>query len=206
MKLLTAKIGMLQENCYVYYDEKTKKGVMIDPGFVDEAVDRGVDENEVDIAAILITHGHFDHIFGMDYYREKYKAPVYVHKIEADYIRDPMLNGTGLYMLKPVVMKEDAVFKNEFSFDSCVLEILHTPGHTPGCVCIYDRENGVLFSGDTLFLESVGRTDFAKSDHNALIDAIKTKLFTLPENVMVYPGHGPSTTIGHEKRHNPFVR
>ena len=207
MKIITKPLSYLRENCYIYYDEVSKKAVIIDPGFADESIERAVSENGLEVKAVLLTHGHFDHMGGADLCRAKFGAPVHAFEKEIGLAKTPELNGSSYFTRKSVTVDDVNAFSDgsEFVFGAGKLKVIHTPGHTAGSVCFYDGENGVLFSGDTLFLESVGRTDFATGSREELLKSINERLFCLPESVKVYPGHGPATDIGHEKAHNPFT-
>lgn len=198
--------GMYQTNCYLLFDDDTKESAIIDPGFVLDNLDNTIRENELIVKYIIFTHGHFDHIGGLEYYMSKYgNSVVLMHKMDIDSI----LKEYDVFYIS-MKNKEKAV-KNitlhsdgdEFMLGKNKLRIIHTPGHTKGGVCIYTE--GMLFSGDTLFEHSIGRTDFIDGDFAELESSIK-KLYRLPNDTAVYPGHGNSTTIINEKTSNPFVR
>ena len=156
--------------------------------------------------AILLTHGHGDHIGGVQDIVEAYHVPVYVHKGDVPYLSDPELNLSAYSNPTPIKVKADIIEVQQGDHITCGdidLEVLETPGHTPGGVCYYME--GLVFVGDTLFRDSVGRTDFPNGSYETLMESIKTQLYKLPNNTMVYPGHGPETNIEYEKQYNPFV-
>jgi len=197
------------QNIYLYYCKLSGEGVLIDAG-CNEADSSDIaaflQEKGITVNAILLTHGHFDHIIAADKMRAITNAEIYCHCAEKLMLADHELNLSTMIKKKLSVTPDKVLQDGDtFRFGNTALEILHTPGHTPGGVCYYDRENSNLFTGDTLFRESVGRTDFPQSNSKTLKKSIAEKLLTLPGNTNVYPGHGPSTTITHEKQNNPFV-
>jgi len=183
-------VGPLQANCYLVGCRKTGEAVVIDPGgdvprIVAEAVKRNFQ-----IRTLLNTHGHWDHTAGNAELKGITGAPVFIHAADA-----------GQLSTKPDGFLEEG---REVSFGTYTLRVLHTPGHSPGGVCL--ASPGIVFTGDTLFEGSIGRTDLEGGSHQKLIQGVRQKLFAMADEVRVYPGHGPQTTIGREKRDNPFFR
>ncbi len=206
MHLQVFCIQPMEQNAYIYYDENTKDGVVVDPGGEGETLLGFIRENGLQIAAILLTHGHFDHIMAVKDLKNALQVPVAAHKDEVEILSDPAINFSGYNGGTKVSIKPDILLTHEedFTFGGCRLHVIHTPGHTPGGVCYYDEAYGTMFTGDTLFKSSIGRTDLPGGNTKMLYHAISTRLLPLPEHVAVYPGHGPSSTIGREKKHNPY--
>ena len=180
--------------------------MVVDPGGEGERLVALLKEKGLQPEAVILTHGHGDHIGGVQAVVDAFKVPVYINKGDEEFLTNSNLNLSGA-IGQPVkvtgdihfIKEDDVIHLGEYSF-----KIIETPGHTPGGVCFYGE--GMVLAGDSLFLESIGRTDFPGSSYEDLIDSVRHKLFTLPEETVVYPGHGPETTIGHEKTYNPFVR
>lgn len=206
MEVKTYISGPLSVNCYLVIDEETKIGVIVDPGGENRKLIQYIAENKISIQAILLTHGHPDHLCGLDFVRKEYpKATVVAHEDETEMLANPELNHSKRYCGKEISITVDRKVKDldHLSFGNLELIFLHTPGHTPGGMCIY--VGGCLFSGDTLFRASIGRTDFPYSSYAAIKKSIQSQLYVLPDNTIVYPGHEGITSIGYEKENNPFV-
>ncbi|MCL2356866.1 MAG: MBL fold metallo-hydrolase [Defluviitaleaceae bacterium] len=202
MELKIIQAELFGQNIYVYHDGVT--AVIIDPGDNFDGVKNFVAEKNLKVKAILLTHGHFDHIYRANEVRELFGAPVYAHSNEAKLLQRADWNRSE-YRGLDITVAADNFFKDGDIFeisDSARFSVIHTPGHTGGGVCYYDRENAVIFTGDTLFRETIGRTDMPTGDHETLLSSIRNKLFSLPDDVKVYPGHEGSTTIAHEKKNN----
>ncbi|MCX7921928.1 MAG: MBL fold metallo-hydrolase [Clostridia bacterium] len=195
--------GMFSSNCYVVGDNG--EGVIIDPGANYTEILELVEKSGLKIKYIILTHGHIDHICSVDELRSKIDAKVIMHQDDSEFLTNSLFNGAFMMGRNNAFNPADEFVKDKdvLSVGGLIFEIIHTPGHTPGCICI--KVGNTLFTGDTLFKTSIGRTDLAKGDYGAIIDSIKTKLMNLDNEVIVYPGHGDSTTIGFEKRHNPFI-
>lgn len=204
--LETLVVGWFAANCYIVGCPATKEAMVIDPGDEPERILEAVDRLGVSVRCLVNTHGHADHIGADREVKDATGAPLYIHRLDAPLLADPSRNlsawaGDPLPPVAPGRLLEDGdvIEVGEMSF-----RVIHTPGHTPGGICL--ATDGVVFSGDTLFAGSVGRTDFPGGSHAALVRSIKEKLLTLPDDTVVYPGHGASTTIGQEKAHNPFLQ
>lgn len=202
MKIKHFVVGMISTNCYMVINEETNEAIVIDPAYHPKKMLDYAKENGIEVKAILLTHGHFDHIMGIDAFLEEYDIPVYVHEGDKETMNDPSLNLSGNYKFSDSIYLKDGDILSLIGID---FKVIHTPGHTPGCACYYVESEKVLFSGDTLFEMSVGRTDFPNSSTKALVKSVREKLFVLPDDVAVYPGHMGDTSIGYEKLHNMYV-
>lgn len=207
MNLLIINDNPYGENVYIYYDEFSGDGVIIDPGDSFKTIGKTIEQNKINVKGILLTHGHFDHVFSVNEVRKLTNAPVYAHESEAELLQNAEYNRSSFRGLEISVVP-DKFFSNGDIFkvsDEAELKVLHTPGHTAGGVCYYDKKNAMIFTGDTLFKETIGRTDMPTGNYAALLQSIREKLFTLPDNVTVYPGHEQNSTIKHEKKFNSCV-
>ncbi|MGP4072477.1 MBL fold metallo-hydrolase [Piscibacillus sp. B03] len=207
MNIKHFELGLLGTNCYII--ESDKKALVIDPGGDYNILDQHFIEQDIKPIAILLTHAHFDHIGAVDPLRKNYDIPVYMHSEEKEWLTNPSFNGSKLFGVGEIYSTEPAEFYLEegfFEIDSFSFDVFHTPGHSPGSISFWFKEDSTLVAGDTLFNGSIGRTDLPFGQHDQLIKNIKNKILTLPANSVVYPGHGPSTTIEKEKNHNPFLQ
>ncbi len=199
-------LGSMQTNCYFLYREETKKAVVIDPADKGAQIYNALTQNGFEVEAILLTHAHFDHIMGTKDLKKAAGVKIYAPEEERVLCESTRKNlsewGGTPFTLEPDVYVRDG---EELVFDEIHMKVIATPGHTIGSCCYYVEKAGILISGDTLFYESTGRTDFPTGSMSTLVYSIKEKLFVLPEETTVYPGHGDSTTIEHEKKYNPFV-
>ena len=206
MILDTLPTGPLEVNCYIVGCEKTRKAVVIDPGGNVSDILETLQKHQLDVVMIVNTHGHFDHIGGNRQLLEATSAELLIHQDDRQ-LMDLALEHAAVYGLQteasPAPTRE-LVGDEELSVGELSLQVIHTPGHSPGGICLYVED--CLLVGDTLFAGSIGRTDLPGGDHQLLISGIKAKLLPLPDATRVCPGHGPMTTIGEEKQHNPFLR
>ncbi len=206
LKIGRMMLGVCQTNCYFVYREGSSKVIFIDPADYGDQIFKAMKDNGFEVAAILLTHGHFDHIWGCSRLRQLTSAPVYAYEGEEKVLLSADLNvsaGAG----RACTVKANTLLKDgeEVTIEGMTFKLIATPGHTQGSCCYYFEEANMLISGDTLFEESVGRTDLPTGSMSTLVRSVKDKLFELPDDVVVYPGHGDSTTIGHEKKYNPFI-
>nr|MBC7246014.1 MBL fold metallo-hydrolase [Chloroflexota bacterium] len=200
-------VGPLQTNCYIVADENTKEGIVIDPGGDGAHILRTVQQMKLNIKLVVNTHGHFDHIMANKEVIEGTDASLAIHPKDADMLTNP-LRSFAVFVGKvhpsppaTLLLEEGATVE----FGSVRLHVLHTPGHSPGSISLWSPEEKVIFSGDALFNLGIGRTDFPGGSMRVLLQSIRDKLFTLPDDTVVYPGHGPKTTIGFERKYNPFL-
>lgn len=206
MKVEKFVTGIISTNCYLVINEDTKQAVVIDPAACPSYLMSHIKSEGLKIEAILLTHGHFDHIMGIDGFLSEFDVPVYVHEEDADAMEDPVLNQSSTYTSGYTFGKARYLRERQtLELAGYTFQVIHTPGHTKGGCCYYVASEGVLFSGDTLFQNSVGRTDFVNSSTSDLVHSVREKLFLLPDDTMVYPGHMGETKIGHEKKYNPYV-
>lgn len=198
--------GLVQSN--VYLVSENGKGVMIDCGCPPEKVLEAAGSKDIEIKHVILTHGHFDHIYYIDQLRGFIDVKVHIHENDAECLSDPNMNGLAHFPVQGsfTFKAADNLLKDGDTIEcsGLLFKIIHTPGHTKGGICIL--VNNVLFTGDTLFNASIGRTDFPGGSMSQIVKSIKQKLYTLPDDTTVYPGHGIKTTIGYEKRNNPFCR
>ena len=196
---------MLQTNCYIVGCEETKEGVIIDPGGNAKRILAEVEKLSLKIKYIINTHGHFDHTLANKEVVKATGAPLAIHSADA-----PMLTEGGGALLFGIIGKAsppaDMMLEEGqvLTLGNIELKVLHTPGHSPGSICLYNEKEGMLFDGDVLFNMGIGRTDLPGGNYHLMMDSLQ-RLLTLPDETMVYPGHGPPTTIGRERRSNPFL-
>lgn len=203
-RIKTCVLGMVSTDCYIVYHQG--QAVIIDPADNGSYIWNQCRELGVTPVAILLTHGHFDHVMAAEELRKNLGIHIYAGEAEAALLKDPSLNlstsfGTNVSFQADRLVKDGDVLE----FLGAKWQVLETPGHTTGSVCYLVEEEDLLFSGDTLFAESLGRTDFPTGNSGQIIKSITERLFELREDIMVYPGHGEPTTIGHEKRYNPVA-
>ena len=199
-------VGMVGTNCYVVSHEETSECFLVDPGAYSDKVIAYIREHELKPQAILLTHGHFDHIMGLDGVLREFPIPVYAQEEEEILLKDASYNASVSY--GPAYTFSGASYIKDgqiLELAGMTIRAIHTPGHTIGGCCYYIESEHVLFSGDTLFHDSVGRTDFPTGSQSQLVRSIREKLLGLPEETVVCPGHMSETTIGHEKKYNPFL-
>ena len=194
-------VGPLEVNCYILGSPKTGEAIIIDPGDDFVKIKEVLDKNNLRAKLIINTHGHFDHI-GAD---DKFDLPVYIHHLDKDCLTNPEKNFSSFFNQgKTFDLKINSLSDNDkVGIDTLELDVIHTPGHTPGGICLKIEDS--IFTGDTLFCQGIGRTDFPNASGEQLMQSIKEKLLKFSDEIKIYPGHGPSSTIGNERQRNPFL-
>src|SRR5438270_3443529 len=201
-------VGLLQCNCSIFGDEQTREAIVVDPGEEIERITEVLDRHQLNVKAIVITHAHIDHVAGAHKLRALTEAPVYMNERDMELLDGLDVQAKWLGVDTPPRTPVDVP-----AYDGSVLRlgpaefhVLHTPGHTQGSLSLWIPEENKLIAGDTLFRDSIGRTDLPGGNARQILSSIKTRLFELPDHTVVFPGHGPETTIGREKQQNPFLR
>ena len=201
-------VGPVSTNCYFLVNEELREAVIVDPGENAKQIQGYLAENELKPVAILLTHGHFDHMMAATALRDAYGIKVYATAKEKELLNSSTLNLSKGFLRTDYTMDADIYCKegDEFYLAGCSIKVLETPGHTKGGCCYYIASENIVFTGDTLFALSIGRTDFEGGSYPEICKSIKEKLFVLPDETICYPGHGEGTRIGYEKGRNPYVR
>jgi len=205
MILETLQVGPMQVNCYILASGPDSPAIIIDAGDESKRIEKVLKKHRIKPAFIINTHGHIDHI-GCD---DKFGVPIYIHRMDLELLRNPERN-LSAFLGVPFSLKSDIKVledKECLELGQIQLEVIHVPGHTPGGISLLMKKpkDKILFTGDSLFYHSIGRTDFPGASEDLLIKSIKERLFKLSDDTIVYPGHGPSSTIGEEKKNNPFL-
>ncbi len=210
MKIDCLVLGEYETNCYVLRSSEAAKDCLVmDPGLGSEELIGFLREQQIAPVAVVLTHGHIDHIAGLGALRRSFPGiKVFIHALDAEMLGKPVANLSGLMGREFTAEAADVCVEDGDCIEQAgvKLQVLHTPGHTPGGLCLYSSASGVVFTDDALFAESIGRTDFPGGSMSRLLRSIKEKLWVLPDETVVRPGHGPSTTIAREKAHNPFLQ
>lgn len=212
IKLKNFVFNPFQENTYIVYDDVTLDAIIIDPGCSNSLEENKivdfVDEKNLKVKYLVNTHCHIDHVLGNKFIKEKYNVPFYAPELDIPLL-DNLIDQAkmfGLNVSKSPLPDHYITEDTRLKVGESELRFIFTPGHTPGEYCIIFEKEKICISGDVLFLEGIGRTDLWGGDYNTLINSIQNKLFTLDDNYKVYPGHGDETTIGYEKKSNPFLK
>ncbi|WP_173916153.1 MBL fold metallo-hydrolase [Halobacillus sp. Marseille-Q1614] len=206
LKISRLPLGPLGTNAYILSEQG--KAIIVDPGGDFKKLKQWIEEKEVEVLAVLLTHAHFDHIGAVEEVRKAYNSPVYLHKAEHEWLTDSSLNGSAFFQMGEITagpadydLQPGPMELGPFTF-----EVRHTPGHSPGSVSLVFRNQRFTIGGDTLFQGGIGRTDLPGGSHKQLIDSINSQLLSLRNDMRIYPGHGSPTTIEAEKENNPFLR
>jgi glyoxylase-like metal-dependent hydrolase (beta-lactamase superfamily II) len=201
-------VGLLQCNCSIFGDEQTREAIVIDPGDEIEKITEVLERNKLKVKAIVITHAHIDHVAGAHKLRASTGAPVYMNERDTELLDalDTQAKWLGVNTPPRVEIDSAADDGSVLRLGPAQFQVLHTPGHTQGSLSLWIPEENKLIAGDTLFRDSIGRTDLPGGNTRQILSSIKTRLFELPDQTVVFPGHGPNTTIGREKERNPFLQ
>jgi glyoxylase-like metal-dependent hydrolase (beta-lactamase superfamily II) len=205
LKIERTVVGVYAANCYIVYSEDTNDGIVIDPGAEGDIIIDKIKKLGLNIKYIIITHGHGDHIGALSEVKQFTNAPVLIHELDKDMLKDGNKSLSNVINKKNVNLEADMLLKGgeEIKVGDLRFEIIHTPGHTPGGISV--KCGNSLFTGDTLFYHSVGRTDFPGGSFEDIVNSVKEKLIIYPDETVVYPGHDRYSTIGEEKKYNPFI-
>lgn len=208
MKVYKTEVSSFATNCYFAVNEAIQEGIIVDPGAEVEQILAMIKQANAKCVAIFLTHGHSDHIGALNDLRKETGADVYVSAKDKKMLSDARSNlslffGDNIKCAEPehVIDGDEHITVAGMEFD-----VMATPGHTPGGICFYNKESNMLFAGDTIFCESIGRTDFPGGSYKEILNSIKTKILVLPEDTNILPGHGPTSTVGWERRRNPFLQ
>lgn len=206
MEIRKLSLGQMGTNCYILWDENSLEAAVIDPGFEDSRILKIIEDNKLNVKYILLTHGHFDHLGGVNLVKAATGAKVLIHENDANCLTEPKRNLSALAGMALELEPADGLFseREPIRVGKLNIRVIHTPGHSKGGVCFLVEDT--LIAGDTLFNTSIGRTDFADGDLSELLGNIVAKIFVLDDDIKVLPGHGENTTIGYEKKHNPFLQ
>ncbi len=207
MKIERFVLGPVGTNCYIVSNGETKECFLVDLAACPPELVSHIKKTGLTVKAVLLTHGHFDHIMGLDRFLEEFPAPVYACKAERELLENAQLNSSASMLGQPYTFNgaEYLADGEILNLAGMKIQVLHTPGHTAGGCCYYIAGENVLFSGDTLFRASIGRTDLPTGSMSELVRSVREKLFVLPDETKVYPGHMEETDIAYEKKYNPFL-
>ncbi|MDD5773580.1 MAG: MBL fold metallo-hydrolase [bacterium] len=201
-------VGQLEANCYIFGDDKTREVVVIDPGGNAVEIIEVIKTNKLRVLAIINTHGHIDHTFDNKALKEYSKCPLLIHEDDREMLTSSFQNLSDFLGYEISVIPPDRLLKDNeiIKVGSFELKVIHTPGHTPGCISLECVGKEIIFTGDTLFAGGIGRTDLPGGSGEKIISSINKRLLIYSDNTIIYPGHGPSSTIGKEKKYNPFLK
>ena len=206
LNIYQLELGVIRTNCYVVMNRETKDTIIIDPADSEEVIADEIEKHDCKVKGIFLTHGHFDHIYAAVPLARRYRVSLYAGQKERELLTDFKVNCSTM-IERPIEIEADEWLTDhqKITLGSLSFEVIETPGHTKGSVCYYWKEDKVLFSGDTLFLESLGRIDLPTGNSAQILTSLRDKIIVLPEETLVLTGHGSSTTIGYERKNNPYV-
>ena len=206
MEILRLAAGIYAANCYIVYSTSTMEGVIIDPGGDADEILKIINEHNLIIKYIILTHGHADHIGALNDLKEKYNVDIMIHEDDSEMLKDADINLSSSMPMKTVEVKADRLLKDgdKIAIGDKEMLVLHTPGHTKGGICL--KIDDSIITGDTIFHGSIGRTDLYGGDFDSIIDSIKSKILIYHDLIVLYPGHGAPSTIGYERIRNPYLQ
>ncbi len=206
IEIIQIPVGKLQSNCYIIYLKESKKALIIDPGEQGPTIVKTIKELNLKPSWIILTHGHGDHIGAIGFMKDQFDLKIAIHRDEELMLSDARANLSGIFGEPVLAPPADKLLDDgdEIDFEGLTIKVLHTPGHSPGSVSFLLDNH--LFTGDALFKDTVGRTDLPGGSHVKLTQSIRDKILVLNDDIIVYPGHGPTTTVGEERRNNPYLQ
>lgn len=207
IEVICVPVGYLKTNCYIFHVKGRTDCVVVDPGDEPKKIFKALEDEQVTPSHILLTHSHFDHIYAIPQLVEKYPdIKVVAYEKEKPLLEDMVLNGSKDFHRSTEITPDILLEEGEYELAGAKFKVIHTPGHTTGSVSFYFYENNFCFTGDTLFQENIGRSDWPTGNSEEILNSISQKLFALPDETDIFPGHGPATTIKNEKANNPYFR
>ncbi|AOY75800.1 MBL fold metallo-hydrolase [Clostridium formicaceticum] len=197
MEIKKFVVGMNETNCYIIYDKNTLEALIIDPGDEEKVLIQYIDKHALKLQGILLTHYHYDHIGGVEGLKRKYGCPIYAHKKEAEGLQKPEMNRSSIGGRTAVSIKPDKTLidGDMISIGTIILQVIHTPGHTPGGICLKIKDSSIIFTGDTIFSDDLGRTDLEGGSEESLKKSIVNKVSKWSDDTMIYPGHGEAALM-----------
>jgi hydroxyacylglutathione hydrolase len=204
MKFERFVVGMIETNGYIIYDEKTEEALIIDPGDEPKTFIQYIEKNHLKPVGIIFTHYHYDHIGGVEEIKKKYDCPIFIHKKDVEGLKDPNINYSAGSFRKPISIIPDRILRegDKIQAGDVVLEVIHTPGHTHGGICLKVKNEDMVFTGDTIFDVDIGRTDLEGGSYPEMKNSIRNKISKWDDGLMIYPGHGDFASMEYVKRKN----
>ena len=206
IELFTLVVGPLEENCYIACDANTREAIIVDPGAEAEKITRFIKKKNIHPLMIINTHGHWDHVGAVGQLKEVFDIPFYLHEDDKKWLEEPLASYFGPSAVAGVTVNRSLKDGDEITFGGHHIRVIHTPGHTQGGCVLWLMDDDIAFTGDTLFKGTVGRTDFTDGSYEDILHSVQNALKDLPAECVLYPGHGPKSTMAFERVHNPYMR